>query len=241
MLNPSESVLSVGRLVRRARSCGLSIELSDDFGRFREVNAEAQRGALTPVLDVQFATIEDGFWLEGRDRQGALAHLQAARLVDLAGGSLQDHLHEHLDLYRSRGLGIDPRRSDARSCPSTAAMFGQVCYHGEVWIDHRWRGAGLGPSLIRLMMVLALLRWQPDYFIGLSIPKTSNPAFARKMGYAHFAPAAVGWRDASGDLVRDEGLVWSELPDLRALARQEGISEMPGDRGEASQPATVRQ
>lgn len=98
----------------------------------------------------------------------------------------------------------------------------------------------MGPTLTRLMMVLSLIRWQPDYLIGLTLPKLSNPRFAERFGYENFVASAIRWNNVQGNLVRYEGLVWSKFSDLLALVREERADDLLSNPGKTGESMTVR-
>ena len=213
----------------------MNLSLGSDFREFYAVNRAAGRGPLTPILDAYKNDVSsrNGFWVLGENDDGEICHVQAARL--LPSGSVKDELECRIAAYASVGLGIDPFKSTVMT---NCIDGGRLVYHGEVWLREDMRGRGLAPLLIRFMMLVSLMNWRADVFFGLSLPHTSSLKFTSKMGYRHLDPVAVRWRDRRGEIVRDEGLVWSTKADAAAMlsSPQEWDRDILRDLGKARQP-----
>lgn len=198
---------------------GMQLTVDRDFAAWPRLSEEAGRGLLTPMLDPAWVTAEEGqfFSISGRDADGRLSHVQAARLVPLQGACLAENLIGARDLYCSLGLDLDPWLSRVRTATAWR-LRGTAVYQGEVWIHKNWRGANLAPLLIMFLMMEVMRTWWPDFVYGLLLPVTANDAFVQKMGYQGFEPEAFAWHKADGTLLRNEGLVWAERVHLLSHA-----------------------
>ncbi len=247
-MTPDKTAITAyqGQIRRSIEATGMKLEVRYDFANWPELNKEAGRGALTPVIDPDWVTIEDGkfFSVAGRDAMGRLCHMQSARLVDLEGASLAENLMAWRDLYCSQGLEMAPW-SSLVSSPVSWRLRGTAAYQGEMWIAPQWRGFKLAPQLIVFMMMETLRAWWPDTIFALTLPVTSNQDFARKVGYEDCEPEAFSWHKENGDLVRKEGLVWAERSHLLAhaevgyaLSEEVDLNRL-GHPGEAGQRVAV--
>ena len=176
-----------------------------DFDQLRETCRAVGRGPVTPIFDPDLSDISeaDAVWICGLDANAEVCHIQAARFIGT--DCLRRHIQADRALYMSQGLGISPEKSEVMFRQS---LRGRLVYHGELWLRPDFRDSGLGSELLISMMKFCQSRWSFDYFFELSLPHTSNATFARKMGYSDIEPIGVRWRDARGEPVRDEGLVW---------------------------------
>jgi GNAT superfamily N-acetyltransferase len=200
----------------------MQLSAETNFDQLRDTSRAVGRGALTPIFDPDLSDISeaDAVWIRGLDANAEVCHIQAARFVGT--GSLRQHILANRALYMSRGLGISPEKSEVVFRQN---LSGRLVYHGELWLRPDFRAKGLGSELLVSMMKFCQSRWHFDYFFGLSLPHTTNAAFARKMGYSDIEPIGVRWRDVEGEPVRDEGLVW--------LAKSASASDNLGGRSAA--------
>ncbi|MGF1610285.1 MAG: hypothetical protein ACFCUQ_12875 [Kiloniellales bacterium] len=220
-----QASVAVAALAETLEGLGFGFEEGDDFAAFKAIYEPLGRGPVNPAFDVARQPVT-GFWLVLRDKSGGVAAIQAVRYLGDCGPDLHLHLLARRDDYLPLGSPIDPEKSEIVSV-AAHAIGGAGCYHGEFYVVPGQRGRGLAGLLIRLAQLMAWLRWQPDFFFGLTIPATSSQRFADRMGYGAFEPRGVLWRDGDGRLLREEGLVWSSAMQLRRLARQPfaGISQ----------------
>lgn len=196
-------------------AAGLTVQKSCNLEAFERGRRQLGRGPVTPVFERRHRP--KGFWLALRTASGGLVGLQA--VVDLGGLglALAEILAARRPLLMSPGIGVDPAASAVTSLVAQGIR-GRAIYHGEFFLVPDWQGRGLGPDLIRLMQVEVWAAWRPAVFFGLTLPHTSSAGFARAMGYEGYEPEAMTWRDAEGEVVRAEGLVYSTAAHLEALA-----------------------
>jgi len=204
-----------------AAEAGLTLEVCKDFVAFREIrNAMGDRSPMSPIFDPSVTDIGpgNGFWLKGTDASGRVVHLQATRQSNLEGLSLADHLFELRRLYRLPGLDMeaDVDRGSLRA-PALRDISGQVCYHGEIWLDESLRGRGLSAILPRLLLALVLMKWSPDYVFGFVPTKLAYRGLQAQYGYMHVQPGGILGRPASLDRPINKWLAWLSRQDLMHL------------------------
>ncbi len=92
---------------------GLTLFVERDFHELRKA-VSFVGGDIRVLFDNRRSETnsENGFWIKGLDRDGNLAHVQAARRIDLAGESLNEHFAGQIRAYTTDGFGIDPEKSE---------------------------------------------------------------------------------------------------------------------------------
>ncbi len=210
-------------LLDRLAAGGVTVRIHEGPAGFLAANRKADRGEVCPMMGTgQWR--RGGLWFEGLDSAGQFCHLQAARPVDPRPISLAAHLADRLGLYAPPDL-VGRARDQAKSQVSKD-LRGPICYHGEMWLRPDLRGRDRGAALIHLLILESFLRFDFGLLFGITMPHTSNEAFAIKMGYAGFEAGVFEWQDRDRQPLKTEGLVWSLAADMPALAaRAERLSE----------------
>ena len=189
----------------------IHIEYQTDFEHLlRTVSGLADKEELTPIFNVEDSDIgpENGFWIQGTNDADEVVHIQAVRFDDLSGTTLASHWRASPELYCTRGYGIDVSRSEFYSAPASREISGAVCYHGELWLEQSYSRPRLASKLANLAMLLALVRFRPDYIYCLVVPKNVRTGISIRTGYLHMHPQGIRWHIPSQDRPYDEYLVW---------------------------------
>ena len=216
----------LSRFVSDCVSCmeasGLSIRFGDDFREFQLLaSRQPLRGQVAPVFDPAFGHVRDGnaFWVAVWDSAGELVATEALFMVDLAGDTLDRHLHQHLDWYRPPGERVDCGRSIV-TLSSAATLSGKLCYNGEMWIKggpEGYRGGPLIALVPRAAMALALSEWQPDHIWALVEPGSAVKGLVARAGFVHLEQGSVDWWDRRKSAVFAEWVAWLSAADERHL------------------------
>ena len=196
---------------------GIQITLQDDFDHLRQVNDRLDKLPLTPNFDPRRTAIGpvNGLWMKGVDLSGEVVLTQAARFYDLRDTTLallHQSLHAFYDDPATQAEEGETCRCDA---PATHFITGRVCYHGELWLERRYRSKGLTKALSRLLMALVLLRWQPDYLFGMAQPGICRRGVGARYGYRNMQPHGMIWSVPSTGTL-DEWIIWNSRDDLEA-------------------------
>jgi len=208
-----------------------------DFDSFRETMiALPDRGSLTGIFDPSKCTIgpNNGFWIRGVNDAGNTVHAQAMRYDDLDNSTLADQWQQNADLFSPAGLDVNIEKSSFDTAPASHKITGGVCYHGDFWMDRSARKFGLAPILAQFAMLLALIRFDPDYIYGLVVPKNIKKGWAAQQGYLHSHPWAPRWHiekdgEDSSDQY-DDYLVWITGQELDELWRSGERNGFVADR-----------
>jgi hypothetical protein len=223
MIHRSQISRRLLTLTTLARERGLDIQFRTDFAAFGDAYRQARpNDKMTPIFDAEECDIgaHNGFWLLGRDGQGEIAFLDAARVDRLEQGSLSDHLRETFPLYRPQHMEIDPDNCRIGS-PAMDDIGGVVAYHGETWLrpgPDGFRGRGLGRVIMRLGFLTVLAMWAPDYLWAFVSDASVRSGLAQTYGMNNLAPDAALWVDKEGSDELREWLLWAPRSELAALA-----------------------
>lgn len=199
-------------------SAGIRLSLENDFHALKTIGATADKLPLTPNFDPDVIDIgpANGFWMKGIDVTGDVVFTQAARMYDCNTKTLAI-LHEKLEaFYASPEQSAEQGETCVCEAPATHSITGNVCYHGEIWLDPRFRKRGLTESLPRLMLALILMRWAPDYVFGMAQPGICKKGVGARYGYRHMQPHGMIWHVPSTGTL-DEWVIWNDREDIETV------------------------
>jgi hypothetical protein len=214
---------------RAARDRGVFLTLSTDFDLLRKVNKMNLKHwhGLAPSFDSSYGGLDAscGFWIIGRDADGAIVTTQAAHYYPMGGETVQDYLTS-LRLFYPRP---DDQKNDGERCevssPSAAQIGGRVVFSGSTWIHPDYRGRELPKILPRISRALALTQWNTDYTISLVSMALVEKGVAAAYGYKRVEPG-IEWIGSSVSPHYRGALVWMPQQELLAdLARFPDFSE----------------
>lgn len=201
----------------------MSLTVGEDFEEYRDILKTARPDhALGVPFDpnLQDITPSNSFWIVGRTPGGQVAHTQAMRLLDIGDGTLSDYLREHFRNFPPSIPGLDMEKSRFRAGPGARSIRGQVCYHGEVWLNAdagNYRGSGVSSVLGRFAFMTAMLRWSPDYVFGFMPKSVAYKGFVERQGYMHAEPNALHWARLDDAAPMDAFLAYMAKDDIRFL------------------------
>jgi hypothetical protein len=218
----------IAYLQEKAFDKGIELEICHDFRGFAKLT-EILPGKHTCQRDFnsEYSRLEpaNAFWIKGVDKHGDIVHVQAIRLDDLRGTTLDQHLGAtYTKLYCGPGSDAKIDVSKAAQAPALNIITDWVCYHGEFWLragrgDNGFRGAGLSPILGRFLFALALKKWSPNFVYGLARHALIEKGIPARYGYMHMQPNAIRWEVAPYNTYPDEWLTWLTREDLIYLTQ----------------------
>ena len=213
---------------------GIRVELGDDFTRYRALRAQtAERGMIYPMFDTASSFIDhrNGFWICGFSPDGELIHTQAVRFLDLAGVTLQEHLHTHRHKYITPDSTPDPDQTHFIGPNALNVITGRVCYHGEFWLRARGLGGprsqGATALLSRLLLEIMVYSWAPDFVFALVPKRLAEKGTHLRYGYTRCEPGR--WMGPDHQITDEDHLIWMGRADLAGL-----IAEKPHSLGRQS-------
>ncbi|MDW3204605.1 MAG: hypothetical protein R8L07_03600 [Alphaproteobacteria bacterium] len=201
--------------VSAAESRGLRLEVSSDFELLYSLELDGH--SLSPMFHPRHFDLRDetGFWIAGRDASGRVVHVQAIRVQSPGLGGLDN-------LWESEFRRLFPLAPRAGTVAAEGAqMFGQVTYHGELWLHESVRGAGFGPLLASVGLACAAIRFDPDHCYGFVEDPNAWSGYAFREGFFTVKPLSEGWRRAEGFLLETDWIVTMSRDDLRRLVERD--------------------
>lgn len=201
---------TISQYIRIIAGLGIKLEFGSDFEVFeKHIQTEPSRNDLNPGFNRHEVSLSpsNAIWMIGRDQNGQLACTQAMRVLPLNGLPLGDFLVANIEQFRTGGYHFDIPLTELHLTEEVSAISGTVIYHGELWLGENARGGSLATLLTRLMLVIGLLAWKTDYFIGLQSPITSCRGLGIKEGYMRTEQRSIVWQEKNKNISED-WLVW---------------------------------
>lgn len=220
------TILRVSGLLNELEEAGLHVEIGDDFAAYRRHRAaQPDRGPIYPMFDVAQSYVDpsNGFWVCGFAPDGALIHTQAARMLELPGVTLAEHMEMHRHKYITPDTTPDPDRTFYSGPEALGRITGRVCYHGDFWLRPNglggMRSQGATSLLSRILFELVQWSWGPDYLFALVPQQLAAKGAHLRYGYTHCEPGR--WVGPDGQVTERDYLVWMSAADMaNALARE---------------------
>lgn len=216
MLNQHTFLLDkqLSKVIAMVKSLGVVIRIGSDFTEFREISErQPLKNFVNPAFNPDHCDISatNGMWITGHNNTGEIVHTQAIKLLDLSESTLDQHFQQNLADYGSHGYDLDVENSQWFLTNAASNIQGQVTYHGELWLKggpDGVRGGCLATLLTRLMLLMGLRRWSPDFMIGLQAPLTSCRGLAVREGYMRMEQRSILWKQFDDEEILEDWLVW---------------------------------
>lgn len=205
-------------IIKIAMDLGIYITVGSDFKDFTDLCRRTPGKAEVSVAfnpELSDISSHNGMWIAGHRANGEVVLTQAIRTIDLRQRTLGDYFANNLGDIRIGGMDVDVENTQWWLSDAAASISGLATYHGEVWLKggpDGIRGGCLTTIMGRLILIMAALRWEPDYFIGLQPIKTACRGLGIRQGYARIEQRSVNWNIVGKDPI--EGwLVWMNRED----------------------------
>ncbi|WP_441258775.1 hypothetical protein AB7008_09625 [Bradyrhizobium sp. 521_C7_N1_3] len=214
--------LNVSRFLQKydaaAAKNGVKISLGFDFDEYISITqATPTKGRTYPNFRPDRSPIElgEGFWIVGVDRNSNVALLEAARLYDLSGSNLAEHLQSLKAFFADPALHAHPQDRCRCTAPSAKKITGKVAYLGDRWIRNDFRGLGMSKVMAGLARGVSLAMWAPDFLCALVARQLLEKGVV--YGYSHHEPGGSILQLIGEDIVDDDCLVWQTGEELKSL------------------------
>ncbi len=225
---------------------GIKIQTGNDLGDFAKIIAKQPlRHDLSPAFDPRYscAPHRSAYWMAGYTKDGELACTQAVKLIDLGDKNLEQYLRRRMwDLHP---YGYDPDVTETHCFLSDESrnISGLITYHGELWLKggpDGVRGGSIAVLTTRLILLESLLRWSPDFLIGLQSPMTACRGLSVRESYMRLEQRSLVWYKDGSDELLEGWLVWmtAEEADFNLRIPAELFYRM-FERGEKTLKASV--
>ena len=201
------------------------VTIGHDFNEYRRVVSQGrphQPVSLPFAAEMHNLSKDNAFWICGYTEQGALAHTQAVRLVDVGEQSLGSYLQRSFRSFPPAGVALDMEASRYQAGPGAKRIRGRLCYHGEMWLDEsagNYRGRGMSSVLSRMGFAIALRDLNPDYIFAFMVRSVAFEGLVERAGFMHTEPASLSWKLADRDRAVEAFTAYLSREDLRYLLR----------------------
>ncbi|MEM9332914.1 MAG: hypothetical protein AAGA53_16455 [Pseudomonadota bacterium] len=157
-------------------------------------------------------------WMAGYKEDGELVVTQAIKLVDLGTLNLQQYLERHI--WEVHPFGFDPKVKETHCFLSKDCqeISGLITYHGELWLKggpDGVRGGSLAVLVTRLLLLESLVRWSPDFLVGLQSPMTACRGLSIREGYMRLEQRSVLWYNQQNNDVLEGWIVWMSAEEAK--------------------------
>lgn len=159
----------------------------------------------------------DAFWICGFDPDGNLVHTQAAHLLDLNGSNFAQHIQSRISNFFPKSPKLVKSSVRPRFGPRARSISGFTAYHGEMWLNDRYRDKTTAALVIRLGILLIVREWNPDNVVGLMSWSLALRGFNMRIGYLHCEPATLAWNKQEDGSQHQVWLVYLERDDIAFL------------------------
>ena len=193
---------------------GLILETGSDFEYFKSIpKHQRARHNINPAFDPTFADLNEGnsLWMTVLNEEGEIVGTQAMQILPLGTSNFGNYLKESVWNFRTYGYDLDEAKTRCHLTSAAYNIAGTVAYHGELWLKGGENGIRGGTTVImltRLMILVGMLKWSPDFFIGLQSPLTSCKGLAIREGYMHTEQRSIEWYQSNSDVPMEDWLVW---------------------------------
>lgn len=235
LTNPLHAAEAAHLLANELRAAKVVAHVSSDMEAFNAAKMKARGFAVAPMhhFEVGVFDAERAFWMYLTDEAGEIVGLQAFRF-DTIDTHLADWCVTYMiGAYMRRQEVMVPLHSKPPQSSISERLTGKLVYHGEIWIDKQIKNRKVFENFVRLGLVLALIKWQPDAIWGLASAQMAGHGHFTRVGYTILERGFLRWQWASEGIDPVEYLVATERHSLENM-----IAEMMATTAE-SQPEQV--
>jgi len=210
-----DAAIYAASLEHDIRSRGYEIVVDNNFEEFTKTCNDPILGkpGISPPLNATYVDIDplDMIWIQASFGDEIVAvegmHHECISIP------LSRHVHRKYHRIFKDGHGRDA--SFSGQAPGASQLSGRLVYHGDLFIKENHRKGGLATKLARLIITLAVLKWNPDYVWGYIAEKLVRTGYGLDIGYPHVHQDGLHWEGEppTGRSISD-CFVWSTREDL---------------------------
>jgi hypothetical protein len=206
-----------------ARERGVTLHFASlqDLVDINRMNSDSWR-PLVPLFDPTLGgiTVETGFALLGRNKDGEVVATQAARFYDWTNTTLLEEARSLRMFYADAEAAIARGDRCEITTPVATVITGRVVFSGAGWYRRDYRGKGLARILPRISRAYAFTRWNTDFTISVMGDAVVAGGMANRTGYTRIEPSCVDLLASPLGALRC-GLVW--MPNQEMIADIEAV------------------
>lgn len=158
----------------------------------------------------------EGYWIIGVDKDNAVAITDAARLYDLSGSNLAEHLQSLKAFYANPARHAHPQDRCTCTAASATKITGKVAYHGDLWVRKDFRGRGIAKITAGIAHGVSFAMWAPDFLCSLVGRFSLDKGLVSQYEMLHHEPGGSRLKLVEEDVVDDDWLIWLTGEELRS-------------------------
>ncbi len=231
--HPLDAARASGLLEAELKSLKINVQASSDMAAFNAAKLKLRGSLPSPMHDHEVCVFdrERAFWMYLTDETGEMVGLQAFRFDEI-DTSLADWCVTYMiGVYMRRQELMVPSHAKPPAGSFSERLTGKLVYHGEIWVDKQIKNRKVFEHFVKLGLILALIKWQPDAIWGLATNQMANHGHFTRVGYSILERGFLRWQWSTDSIGPMEYLVASEKQSLENL-----VAEMTSPEAEIAMP-----
>lgn len=220
--NPLGAARMCCALADDLKEMGFAFQISSDMAAFDAAKITARGFPVAPMHHYSTAVLDNerAFWAYLTNDNGDICGLQAFR-CDVIDTHLADWcLTYMIGVYMRRQELMVPSHASPPPGSISERLTGKLVYHGEIWIEKQVKNRRVFEVFVRLGLVTALLKWQPDAIWGLASSQMAGHGHFTRVGYTVLERGFLRWHWATEGIDPVEYLVAVERHSLEAMVAE---------------------
>lgn len=212
-MNPLKIAVLMTAIIEELSKRGMKVEFQRDIADLYDLHGRMEGNELSPLFspDKFDLNADNSFWIAGVGEDNVLCHVQALKLDETGRRPLGDILKKQL----SRVFDCD---EPSWKCRALEEIKGKVAYQGDLWVSPRHGHITSGSLLVRLGILAAASKWNPDYIYAFFEHRSANKGLSFKGWYPKYERIGQHWHNW---LHETEWISWLSAADLESLIELE--------------------
>ena len=217
--HPLDAARAAMMLENEIKSLGFAVHESSDMPAFNAAKLKLRGSLPSPMHDHEVCVFghERAFWMYLTDAKGEMVGLQAFRFDEIDTNLADWCVTYMVGVYMRRQELMVPSHARPPLGSASERLTGKLVYHGEIWLDKQIKNRKVFDSFVKLGLVLALIKWQPDAVWGLATQQMATHGHFTRVGYAILERGFLRWQWSTDSIGPMEYLVASDKQALENL------------------------
>jgi hypothetical protein len=240
LMHPLAAAKAAAILDKELSTLQLQVHVSSDMAAFDRAKQKVRGLPVAPMhhFEVGVFDRERACWMYLTDEAGDIVALQAFRYDEIDTHLADWCVTYMIGVYMRRQELMVPAFPKPPSGSVSERLTGKLVYHGEIWISKSIKNRKVFEHFVRLGLILAVIKWQPDAIWGLASAQMAGHGHFTRVGYTILERGFLRWQLASDDIDPVEYLVAVERPSLESMIEDLVTTEAESQQARAPiQPA----
>lgn len=222
LCNPLATSRAICAIEQELNALNLAVHVSSDMEAFNTAKLKAREMPVAPMhhFEVGVFDRERAFWMYLTDATGNIVGLQAFRCDEIDTNLADWCVTYMIGVYMRRQELMVPTHSKPPAGSVSEKLTGKLVYHGEIWIDKQIKNRRVFEQFVRMGLMVALLKWQPDAIWGLASAQMAGHGHFTRVGYTILERGFLRWQWASDGIDPVEYLVAVERHSLESMVAE---------------------